>query len=843
VWLGLAGFGLLVINANGEHRVIKSGEDFIFTEVNNQLLYTTCYNHSNLGTHWMKVMQWQNDNFIFIDRLPQMLCLNTQERGIWKLRKDGLIYNYKGTFYYIRNNKVIWELPAKILTYKVYEIPTGEILVSSYRGQKSGLWYYASFDHFRRNDGKNLLPGQFVTNVLVDREGGWWVMTLNAGIFYCSNPKLDIFDITSGLSSNDILRLANDGKETVFAGLRPAGICTINRLDGNAKRLPIPKFPIGKFDIWTVFYDTLHRKLFISNPLLYFNKNKWETVTWLYNSNVTKAEIPAKKITLDPSGNALWISAPYNFFKFDLNKNIATRNIEKPIDNPRTFSVNADNQNSIWVTTINGLRLWRNGNYELPDFDHPALKLNPRDMEILPNGGLAIGLFGGGLLIRDNKGRFVHLTQREGLLSDQTTKLHVTQDGFIYACSNAGLAKVNYSEEGKWKIEKINIKDGLPSNQVNDATVLAGELWVATNKGLARFRSVPKEFPMTAPIMDKLRVNDRELTFKQNYLFAPIQNNVAIQFFSLNFRSEGEINYRYRLLGADTTFNYTDNRSVNFASLAPGHYTFEVQAQNESGIWSEPSRWSFEIGIFWYQTFWFWSLMTAFIIRIIVLWYRNRLIKAHKDLEVRNKIRDLEAEALRAQMNPHFIFNCLGSIQQYITQHDSASASKYLSNFARLVRLALHGSVDGRHSLQDEIDMLENYLGLERLRFGEKFTFKIEIDPGLDKANIFFPPLLIQPFVENALVHGISNKMKDGKINISFTQKGDKLHVKVCDNGPGVSTVERALNVSGHKSVGMTLTKHRLEILSQKDSFFMKPVIGPDGKAEGTEVEIVIPIA
>ncbi|MBL0112720.1 MAG: histidine kinase [Saprospiraceae bacterium] len=239
----------------------------------------------------------------------------------------------------------------------------------------------------------------------------------------------------------------------------------------------------------------------------------------------------------------------------------------------------------------------------------------------------------------------------------------------------------------------------------------------------------------------------------------------------MHFRSGGEINYRYRLLEADTTFKNTNTRSVNFATLSPGQYTFEVQAQNESGTWSEPSRWSLEIGIYWYQTLLFWALMTAFIIGLSVLWYRDRLIQGHKAAEVRNKIRDLEAEALRAQMNPHFIFNCLNSIQLFINEHDSTSASKYLSDFTRLVRLALHGSVDGRHSLQDEIDMLENYLGLERLRFGEKFTFKIEIDPEFDKDNIFFPPLLIQPFVENALVHGISNKMKGGKINISFIQK------------------------------------------------------------------------
>ncbi|MBL0112722.1 MAG: hypothetical protein IPP42_18540 [Saprospiraceae bacterium] len=278
VWLGLAGFGLLFINEDGSHRLINSTSDFIFAEVNNQLIYTTAVNSAGIvGVPWMKVLKWQNDSLISINNLPRMPLLNEQERGIWKLRNGDLIFNYKGTFYYIRDNHELWKLATGILTYKVYETPAGEILISSHKGEKSGLWYFASLDQFRLNNGKNLLPGQFVTNVLSDREGGWWVTTLNAGIFYCNNPKLDIFDITSGLPSNDILRLANDGKETVFAGLRPAEIGVINRLNGRSKRLPIPKLPIGKFDIWTVFYDTVHRKLWISNPLLYFNKNKWET--------------------------------------------------------------------------------------------------------------------------------------------------------------------------------------------------------------------------------------------------------------------------------------------------------------------------------------------------------------------------------------------------------------------------------------------------------------------------------------------------------------------------------------------------------------------------------------
>jgi len=219
--------------------------------------------------------------------------------------------------------------------------------------------------------------------------------------------------------------------------------------------------------------------------------------------------------------------------------------------------------------------------------------------------------------------------------------------------------------------------------------------------------------------------------------------------------------------------------------------------------------------------------------------------KRNEELELQKtnqRFKDLETAALRAQMNPHFIFNCLGSIQQFINEHDTESASKYLANFARLVRLALHSSVDGKHSLQDEIDMLDNYLGLERLRFGEKFTYEIQADPALDKEDIYLPPLLIQPFVENALLHGMKNKTEGGKINVCFNLHEKGINASVSDNGPGISAEKRSMDSSGHKSIGMTLTKKRLEILSNSDVFNVSSILDNEGVVTGTKVSMVIPI-
>lgn len=285
------------------------------------------------------------------------------------------------------------------------------------------------------------------------------------------------------------------------------------------------------------------------------------------------------------------------------------------------------------------------------------------------------------------------------------------------------------------------------------------------------------------------------------------------------------------------------NNKIRYGRLPKGNYTFHVRSfpniKNEIKV-------SVQVKEHFYHSPWFSSGLAILLIGGgLGIYVRYQQKKRNEELEIQKnnqKFKDLEAAALRAQMNPHFIFNCLGSIQQFINEHDAESASKYLANFARLVRLSLHSSVDGKHSLQDEIDMLDNYLGLERLRFGEKFIYEIQVDPALDKEDIYLPPLLIQPFVENALLHGMKNKIEGGKIIVSFNQSNQGIEASVTDNGPGISAEKRSMDSSGHKSIGMTLTKKRLEILSNNDVFKVSSVLDNEGVVTGTKVSLVIPL-
>lgn len=846
VWLSLGNLGLLEVSPSGAHHLVleDSMDFFVFKRVGEKVIYTASralsskkdpVNRDN-SRYRFDVVEWKDEKAIpfeniFFYRYPGINVAG----GVTPLRSGDLILFDAKSFRLVHDNRVQWEAPAVMEAEKVYESPDGHIFVTSHLGKNTGLFYYESLEQLRSGEYTNLLPGHFVTDFISDRSGGWWAATFDQGVYYCKNPGIDIFDVTTGLPFSDVTCLADDRKETIFAGFRPACIYSIDRRNGSSR--PLPKPLVSSREIWTMYYDTLGERLGCSSPFQFLEKGSWRQI--IYNGT---GNIPAKKISSDPSGNLLWAGSTFGFYCIDRFKYTAIQLGGKSFAPERTFSVAPDREGNIWVATVHGLRLWKNDHYELPPFKHPVLKFEASDLKILPDGGMVISFNGAGVLIRDANGNFTHLTKVEGLTDDFISSLYLDGKGDIYACSNAGL-NILHRDPGAWEISNITIKEGLPSNQVNGVTVLAGEIWVATNKGLARIRGVPTPGLMPEPVIEKIWVINREVQFTENMDLTYKQNNLTIRFYALDYSSGGNINYRYRLLGADSTFQQSHTREVNYANLPPGDYTFEVQAQNEVGQWGEPACQSFDIRPAWWQTNWFRTLLGILLFLAIVVFFQIRLRTVRRDTEIRNQIQELEAAALRAQMNPHFIFNCLSSIQEFIVENDPAAATRYLARFARLVRLALHGSVDGRHTLNEEVDMLDNYLALEQLRFSGKFIYEIKTAHTLESEEIQLPPMLVQPFVENAILHGMKNKTDGGHIVIAFSRIENQLVVTITDNGPGFSSVETTPRA--YKSVGMTLTKHRLEILSGKagvEPFLSENITNAEGGVIGSRVVLHIPI-
>lgn len=330
-----------------------------------------------------------------------------------------------------------------------------------------------------------------------------------------------------------------------------------------------------------------------------------------------------------------------------------------------------------------------------------------------------------------------------------------------------------------------------------------------------------------------------DLPYNHNYL--------RLNYGSKNLYRQEFIQYRYRLLGLSSAWNYVANFGESiYPDLAAGNYTFELQSRYAWQPWPDSSQeYSFEIKEAYWRTWWFIGALTLGILALTIIIIRDRLLKTQQRLSLENELLDMERKALRLQMNPHFIFNALDSISSFIFVKDAKQAVRYLNNFAKLMRLTLESSMEHVHPVETELSILKNYLELEKLRFSDKFEYELELDDDIDY-DVGLPPMLIQPHVENAILHGLKPLDKPGFLKISFKVQGDNLCCTIDDNGVGRSAKKSELSTKGHRSMATQINKDRIALLQRsiKGEVALKIIDKTDenGQACGTTVIIKLPI-
>lgn len=337
------------------------------------------------------------------------------------------------------------------------------------------------------------------------------------------------------------------------------------------------------------------------------------------------------------------------------------------------------------------------------------------------------------------------------------------------------------------------------------------------------------------------------------------QNIFSFDFAAIDYTNPEENRHYFMLENYDKGWNRAgSNRKALYFNVPPGNYVFKVKAANGNGLWAEKSI-NIVIVPPWWSTWWF--RVPAVILGItlfyggirwrIQLKFRRQLERFEREKQLadfRHKTAELEMQALRSQMNPHFIFNSLNSINDFILQKDKNQASEYLTKFSRLVRLILQNSQAALIPLECELEALQLYLELESLRFNNHFDFAVKTDDDLDVAALKIPPLLIQPYAENAIWHGLMHKKEKGHLSIELTEQDKMLNCRIADDGIGrkKAAALKPKSRATHRSLGMRITADRIALLQQqkliKVSTQINDLVLPDGSAGGTEVILKLPI-
>ncbi|HYG53271.1 MAG TPA: histidine kinase, partial [Flavobacteriales bacterium] len=304
--------------------------------------------------------------------------------------------------------------------------------------------------------------------------------------------------------------------------------------------------------------------------------------------------------------------------------------------------------------------------------------------------------------------------------------------------------------------------------------------------------------------------------------------------------------------GIDDKWHSTGNNHVEFAGLQPGNYIFTVYATNPDGVKSRQTvRIHFTIYPPFWKTWWFFTLASCFVVSLTILFFYVRIKQIKKrELEKNELMRKIgltEMQALRSQMNPHFIFNSMNSIQHYVLSNDPLNANKYLSKFSKLMRNVLEHSRLEQVSLEQELETIRTYLEIESLRFEDKFSWHIQLAANVVPEMLFVPPMIIQPFIENALWHGLMAQKGEQKLIVNIYTGSEQLCIEVEDNGVGrEASTQFNAGRKKNESLGMKITKERLDLLENFHNVKAEAVIvdkfKTDNTSGGTKAIVKIPL-
>lgn len=696
-----------------------------------------------------------------------------------------------------------------------------------------------AFRQFDRDDG---LLGLRVYAVFEDRTGQYWLSAAQNGL-QSYDPATGFWAPrdSGALSGVKCKTITADGQGNLWAGSEGRGILVL---------------------------DSLGRRTWLTRENGRIHANWITKILTDSRGDVWVATHADGILRLSPRDSANWSPRVYR-----------TRD---GLPEAAITTLQTDRQGNVWFGTLSGRAgFFRNGRVE-------AVFGAAQGLPESPVSALAFDAAGHCWVATRGAGIFVALARKDAvfqpihpprpLRSQNIYLLVFDRDGHLWAGSENGVDKLVLRSEktagpAAPKIEEVlhfGPNEGfLGIETCQDAALCdqAGNLWFGTMNGLIRYTPTHRKATVVAPTLhfQQITLFYKPLEKTPFAAFADTvggglrdglelpwdQNHLNFVFKGIDLGNPKQLRYRWKLEGADQDWMpFSMQNQVNYANLAPGEYHLLVQASSDEGAHLSPTiAASFIILKPFWQRWPFQAAVVAGLLGLVLLAaraYVRRVRKAEQarreKLEVQNRLLQLEQKALQLQMNPHFLFNALNSIQSLIATRDYDTARREVNRFAKLMRGILLNSRRPLISLKEEIETLEQYLQIEQFCHQNAFSFSTEIQKGVDPEEIELPPMLLQPFVENAVVHGVSHLAYPGKINLDFSVHNEQLVCVIRDNGVGreKAALLREAKKPGHQSVALQVTRERLEAMG--GSLEISDLVSVEGKIEGTLATVSIPV-
>ena len=697
-------------------------------------------------------------------------------------------------------------------------------------GRRSGVWFY---ENIELENKEVLLEGKTISCIHQDSNHNYWFST-NEGGYQLSNPAVKSYSIddlavtTIEKHQNKLYLGLNNGK----IGWLEKGV--VKQVDEEIIKGPVIDLQSEEDTLWigggTGFYAFYHKK---------------HTPFYMIGGNVRSIEKLKDGLLVGGSS-------------FVYSKEKIRR--ENPKFHKQIIRVNdivEDKNGMVWVSSNNGLFHFRNDSiFEIDTFS------------ILKKSVNALFSFDKGVLF-SQRGKIYYFDRKSkpivwfDLGNNYSVRkiVSISENSFGILTANHGLVIVQLNDDKK-QVHYLSNKNGLISNHINDMIVEGNVIWLATQDGLV---SVDLEkqnwYDYQMPLyFQSVKVKNDFLPLKRSYEWPYGTDFIEITYAALDYNNARDIVYEYQIPELDEDWVRTKNRNINLYGLAPGVYTINVKIAGEDQ--ASESMMVMIQAPFW-QTWWFISILLISTIFAIYTFFRirfNRLkekttlerkiiAKDKERLQLREQAFEMEQKALRAQMNPHFIFNALSAVQSYMVKNNVSKAIDFLAKFGKLIRFVLNSSRNDFVYLEDEVNMLSFYLEIEKGRLNDSFDFTINIDEELLHDDIMVPSMILQPYIENAILHGLKHlKDRKGQLSLSFDITDDErwMICELQDNGIGraASKIINEKNRGKHQSVGILATKERLQLLNQKMGkdieIKMEDLQEP---TTGTKISIHLPVA